>query len=69
MDSVSSIAATQVALTQARVQAEIAARLLKVAQRVGSPQQMLELVRSAAETAAQLLQRQATPPGGLDLYA
>ena len=49
--SVTSAAASVVAMTQARVQNAIAVKLLKIARDVGSPQQMLELVRQVADAA------------------
>jgi predicted subunit of tRNA(5-methylaminomethyl-2-thiouridylate) methyltransferase len=56
MSSVDGIVAAHVAMTQAQVQTEIATRLLKVALETGRPQQMLELVRQAAEAAAETIQ-------------
>lgn len=67
--SVESVAATQVALTQAQVQAEVATRLLKVAQDVGAPQQMLELVKQTAEAAVENMVAAASATrDGLDVY-
>jgi hypothetical protein len=53
--SISGVAAAYVELTQARVQAELAARLAKIARVTGAPQQVLELVRQATDTASESL--------------
>jgi hypothetical protein len=67
---VQGIVTTFVATTQAHVQTAIAARLLRLAQQMGTPQQMLELVQHAADTAAQALDvSTAGPAGGFDDYA
>lgn len=65
--SVPSVAATQVALTQARVQTEVAARLLKISQETGT-KQALELVNQAAETITNVAAAQAQAMGHLDVY-
>ena len=68
--SVQGIATTFVATTQAQVQTAIAARLLKMAREIGAPQETLELVRQAADTAAQTLDATAaSAAGGFDAYA
>ncbi len=70
MSSVDSIASSQVALTQAQVQARIAARMLKVAESVGNPNQLLEMVKQTAEAAAETMNSVMEDAiGGLDQYA
>ncbi len=59
------VMASQMALTQAQVKTEISTRLLKMAQEMGSPQQMLELVQDTAEAATRNMQA----AGGVDVYA
>jgi hypothetical protein len=66
MSSVSSAAATQVAITQAQIQTEMAAHLMKVAQQVGRPAQVLELVEQTVESAVQIA---AAAAGQMDMYA
>lgn len=68
--TVQSVAATQVALTQARVQTEVATRLLRWAQQNGGPQQVLQLVEQTAAAAAHSAQSAAvTAADGVDTYA
>ncbi len=70
MSSVDGIVAAYVAMTQARIQTQIATRLLKVAQETGCPQQMLELVRQTVEAAAETAQTTVTDGARqLDLIA
>lgn len=68
MSSVTSAVATQVALTQARVQTEIAAELMEVAKDVGSPARVLQIVKATVESAA-LTMNAAVEAGRVDLYA
>jgi hypothetical protein len=60
-------AMTQIALTQAQVQNQIAVHLMKVARETGTEQQMLELVEQTAQAAAQTAAGAAV--AGLDVYA
>lgn len=70
MSSVSAVAASQVTLTQARIQTQIAVRLLKVARETGGPQRMLDLVAQAADSAAAMMNASMpTATRNLDLYA
>lgn len=62
-----SAALSQVAASQARVQAEISTHMLKVAMDTG-PKQTLQLVEQAVEMASEIASASAGP-GRLDVYA
>ena len=70
MSSVDGMVSTQVALTQAQLQTEVAARMLKVANSIGNPNQMLELVKQAADAASETMNAAVEGAiGQLDEYA
>ena len=70
MSSVDGMVSTQVALTQAQLQTEVAARMLKVANSIGNPIQMVELVKQAADAASETMNAAVEGAiGQLDEYA
>ncbi len=65
--SVDSVAASQIAITQARVQSEVSLSVLKIAQ--DSARQVAGLVQQAVEAAAETLApAPEVTPGRVDLY-
>lgn len=67
MSSVGGVALFQVALTQARVRADISTQVLKKVQEIGS-QQALQLARQLVET-AEAMNASRAADGRLDAYA
>ena len=67
---VSTVVASQIALTQARVQTALLGRLLKLAQTVGVGPNVPQLIEQAAQTARAINRTAGVETGGrLDGYA
>lgn len=68
MNGVTGVAAQQVALTQARVQTQIAAWLMKVAQETGA-NRVADVVRQMTQTVAETMAVSAGNAGHVDFFA